>query len=192
MRSIVLFALMSFASVVHAENYALLGAAVRCEADGSAFEVASVATFGEDQPEEDPVLAQALKDKVAPVRPGFTALPADSIVHDYHCEVGTQQVVLRALAFPPQERGQGQGAGGVILHELRVGETAFLTGSTDFNWTPRLDGHSLTKIAVRRNGAGVEVALCESEGWERDAPYANETCTVHALDAGDPALIKLK
>ena len=142
-------------------DWIVLGAAAQCASDGTAFSLVPVVKTGDGNHD---IRAPAGSHEFAP--------GSDQV---FQCNLGKSQISLVLSAFSPQERGMGQGAGGIVISSLVVDGRAIIAEPTNFNWQA-LDERVLTKVLITKQSHGLASDLCYSSGWDWERPYADQRC----------------
>lgn len=154
-------------------DWVQLGAALRC--DQEQFELSATATTSD--PAYDVLPAE-----------GFEALPIGAD-QQHVCALEGIELKLRIDVHGPQARGQGQGAGVLVLRSLRINQVEQLPHPLNFNWQV-MSERVLTRIALSRAAESSEASsyrldLCESKGFDWRSAYSDETCASVSIEAGE-------
>lgn len=164
MRSIALLLALLAIAIPARADWVELGVAAQCASDSGSFQVIPVVATG-----------TATHNVRAPA--GAHTFPIGSD-QTYTCNLGSSDVELKLSVWRPQERGEGQGAGVIMISSLVAAGVAVLPASTRFNWQAVPGEPFLTSIVLTRQSSGLASKLCYSQGWDWEQPYAGERCEI--------------
>ena len=165
-----LFALMTFLMIAipAKADWVILGVAALCAKDGSSFYLLPVAET-----------SNVFYDSSAPTG-AYKFEEGDN--QKFQCKLGANLVQITLSVFGPQARGMGQGSGGVTISKLSANKYEIINRPVKFNWQV-LEERVLTEVSITSDRDGLNVSLCNSNGWSLDDPYANKQCETSRVGA---------
>lgn len=95
----------------------------------------------------------------------------------FNCKLGKKTVSLSISRKGPQERGQGQGGGVIIIESFSIDGKNIINHRTNFLWNT-MNKPVLTQITVKKGDAGFEENYCYSDGfsWDKQHPIKDMKC----------------
>lgn len=165
-----LFALTAFLTIAipAKADWVILGVAAQCAKDGSSFHLLPVAET-----------SNVFYDSAAPAG-AYKFEEGDN--QKFQCNLGGNIVQITLSVFGPQARGMGQGSGGVTISKLSVNKKEIINMPVQFNWQV-LEERVLTEVSIKSDRDGLNVTLCNSNGWSWDDPYADKQCKTSRVSA---------